>query len=257
MILFVSVLALVFAGISFAAEKDLVAYWNFDEGTGTAVKDQTALKHDGKLVGTASWVDGKFGKAIEFDGKTAYVEVAHADDLAIDTTLTFSVWFRPSVTINAANNGFRLMTKNNDYFFLFNYTDAATGKGLGQLGFLLKDPAGTNHVAHSVTAEWKAGTWYHVAGTFDGKQIKIYINGILETTTDYVGKIGATKLALWIGADDAPSYFPGAIDEVRIYKATSTDAEVKQIMAGPTGVSAVKFSDKSVTSAWGKIKEAR
>lgn len=252
MVLFVGILVLVFVGISFAAEKDIVAYWNFDEGTGQAAKDVTGNKHDGKIVGTPKWVDGKFGKALEFDGKTTYVEVPDATDLAIDTTLTFAAWFKPNVTINAANNGFRMMTKNNDYFFLFNY-DAGGGKGLGNLGFLVKDPSGANHVVDSTTAEWKAGTWYHAAGTFDGKQLKIYINGVLEATADYVGKIGTSKLTLWIGADDAPSYFQGAIDEVRIYKAASTEAEVKQFM---NTIAAVAPSDKSAT-AWGKIKEAR
>ncbi len=253
--LFSSILILVFAGIGFSAEKDLVAYWNFDEGTGQVVKDVTGKGHDGKFVGTPKWVDGKFGKALEFDGKTSYVEVPHADDLAIETNLTFSGWFKPSVTINSTNYGYRLMVKNNDYFFLFNYQDA--GKGLGQLGFLLKDPSGVNHVAHSVTSEWVAGTWYHTAGTFDGKQIKIYINGVLEKAVDYVGKIGNSKLTVWIGADDAPAYFPGVIDDVRIYNATATDAEVKQIMAGPSGVSSLQPSNKSITTTWAYIKEVR
>lgn len=251
--LFIMILTLAFAGICFSAEKDLVAYWNFDEGTGEIVKDVTGNKHDGKFVGAIKWVDGKFGKALEFDGKS-YVEVPHADDLAIETNLTFSAWFKPNVTINSTNYGYRLMVKNNDYFFLFNYKEG--DKGLGNLGFLLKDPGGVNHVAHSTTGEWKAGTWYHATGTFDGKQIKIYINGILEATTDYVGKIGNSKLTVWIGADDAPSYFPGVIDEVRIYKATATDAEVKQIMAGPSGTSSVSF-EKSITTSWGRIKETR
>lgn len=252
--LLIGIFILVFSGICLSAEKDLVAYWNFDEGTGEIVKDVTGNKHDGKFVGTPKWVDGKYGKALEFDGKTSYIEVPHADDLAIETNLTFSAWFKPNVTINSTNYGYRLMTKNNDYFFLFNYKEG--DRGLGNLGFLLKDPKGVNHVAHSVTGEWIAGTWYHAVGTFDGKQIKIYINGVLEATTDYVGTIGNSKLTLWIGADDAPSYFPGVIDEVRVYKATATDAEVKQIMAGPSGTSAVDF-ERSVTTSWGKIKETR
>lgn len=251
LILLVSILVLVFTGISMAAEKDLVAYYPFDEGTGQAVKDMSGNKHDGKIVGTTKWVDGKFGKAIEFDGKTSYVEVADAADLALDTNLTFATWFKPNVLINAANNAYRLMSKNNDYFLLFNYQNL--GVGFGQLGFLVKSATNTNYVAHSTTAEWKIGTWYHAAGTFDGKELKIYINGNLETTAAYVGQIGTSKLALWIGADDAPSYFPGAIDEVRIYKVASTAAEVKVIMSGPD-TNAVQSSYESVTTMWGKIK---
>lgn len=246
LILIAGVLVLVFSGINMAAEEGLVAYYPFDEGTGQAIKDTSGNGHDGKIIGTAKWVDGKHGKAIEFDGKTSYVEVPDAADFAIQTDVTFTVWFKPNVTINAANNAYRMMSKNNDVFFLFNY------EKLGQLGFLVKDPAGANHAVHSTTAEWTSGIWYHVAGTFDGKELKIYINGKLEATMAYEGKIGTSKLALWIGADDYPNYFPGAIDDVRIYKRTLNASDVNGAMELPP--SAIQPSSGSVTTMWGKIK---
>ncbi len=142
-------LTLIMVTQCFSLDKDLVAYWMFDEGTGRIVKDMTGNGHDGKFVGDPKWVTGKFGKALEFDGSSNYVEVPDDPSLAIKKDITFTLWFKPSVTINPANNNYRMLSKNNDYFFLFNY------EKLGQLGFLVKDPGGTNHVVHSVTAEWK------------------------------------------------------------------------------------------------------
>ena len=46
-----------------------VAHWTLDEGTGKSAKDVSGDGHDGELVGDAKWVDGHFGKALEFNGQ--------------------------------------------------------------------------------------------------------------------------------------------------------------------------------------------
>ena len=246
LVLLLGAFLLFISGTCLALDKDLVAYWTFDEAAGQTIKDATGNGHEGKLVNNPKWVDGKFGKALEFDGKTNYAEVPNAPDLAMNTNVTYTLWFKPSVTINAGNNNYRMLSKNNSYFFLFNYVN------LGQLGFIVKDPDGaTNHVVYSNTNEWKSGTWYHAAGTFDGKEIKIYINGILENTLAYNGKAFVSDLTLWIGADDAPSYYAGAIDELRIYKRSLNEAEVKQAMSSP-GASIQPSGKAAIT--WGEIK---
>lgn len=246
LILIAFVLVLFLVGTCFALDKDLVAYWTFDEGTGKTVKDVTGNGHDGKFVGDPKWVEGKFGKAIEFDGKSNYVEVADDPELAIKKNASYATWFRPSITINPANNNYRMLSKNNDYFLLFNY------EKLGQLGFLVKDPGGTNHVVHSNTNEWLEGKWYHVVGTFDGKELKIYINGELENTLSYNGEAGTSGLALWIGADDLPAYYAGAIDDFRIYKRALNNTEVKQAMSG--SAFAIETIGLSALT-WGEIKK--
>ncbi len=53
--------------LAIGAEKDLVGLWAFDEGTGNKVKDLSGNGNDGTISG-AKWVDGKFGKALEFHG---------------------------------------------------------------------------------------------------------------------------------------------------------------------------------------------
>lgn len=233
--------------IAMGGEDFLVGYWPFDEGSGKEVKDASGNGLDGKLVNDPKWVEGKFGKALEFNGQSNYVEVPDARHLAIESDLTFAAWFKPGAAINAANGGYRLMSKNNDYFLLFNY------EKIGQLGFLVKDPGGTNYFVHSVTAEWKGGEWYHAAGTFDGKELMIYINGTLEAKSPYSGKVGTSGLTLWVGADDYPNYFPGAVDEVRIYNKALDEAGIKKMMEGPAAV----HPSGKLTGLWGEIKSHR
>ena len=50
-------------------DKDLLLYFSFGEGKGDAVTDLSKQKNDGEIVGDADWVDGKFGKALEFSDR--------------------------------------------------------------------------------------------------------------------------------------------------------------------------------------------
>lgn len=235
---------IVFIASTIAAEPNLAGYWPFDEGSGKETKDASGNGNHGKFVGNPEWVNGKYGKALRFDGTSSYVVVEDANSISMDADVTYAAWFQPDVTINAGNNVYRMLSKNNDYFLLFNY------EKLGQLGWLIKEPGGTNHVIHSTTAEWLKGEWYHVTGTFDGKEMKIYINGIMEGKLAYSGKVGTSKLALWIGADDFPNYFSGVIDEVRIYNKVLDDTAIKKMMEA--GASVDSSGKTAVT--WGKIK---
>jgi len=58
-----------------AEEQGLLLYLPFDEGSGKVAKDISGNGNDGQII-DAEWVNGKFGKALSFNGKTAYVEVA-------------------------------------------------------------------------------------------------------------------------------------------------------------------------------------
>ena len=237
-----------YVGMAYAiGNQSLVALWTFDEGSGKTLKDITGNGHDGKFVGEPKWVEGKYGGALEFDGTSNYVEVADSDKLDITETLTWATWFKPSVTINSANaSAYRLMSKNDAYFFLFNYEQ------IGNLGFLIKT-SGTNYFVHSKTNEWKEGEWYHVVGTYDGKVLKIYINGELEGEKDHKGSIDASPLTMWIGADDLPHYFPGAIDETHVYNQTLDNDEVKNLMNSAATVEPLM----KLTTTWGVIKFKR
>ena len=244
LILFVGILALIFVNIGLAIDDDdLVAYWPFDDGEAI---DATGNGHDGKLVGPPRSVDGKFGKALEFNGKSDYIVVPNHPDLVLQSGVTYAAWFKPSETINPGNNVYRLLSKNNDYFLMFNFGQ------VGHMAFLVREPGG-DHTIYSTTQEWVEGTWYHVAAIFDGKEVKLFINGEMESHLAFNGKGGDAGLDLWIGGDDLPAFFPGIIDDVRVYKRGITDAEVKQVMKGPNV--AVQPSSESIAITWGKIKD--
>lgn len=238
-----SVLSLfIIASLSLAnvAKDGLVAYWPFDEGTGKAAEDVTGNGHDGKFAGAPKWVDGKFGTALEFDGEEDHVVVSDDAAFAIEENITFMAWFSPGDVLTSR----RLMVKNNSIFVIFDFGNKDS------IDFLVKPD---NTFAESKTTDWKVGEWYHFAGTFDGKTMKVYVNGKLEGEEANNVPIAPSDLELWIGGDDfgrPTDFFPGTIDEVRLYEKTLTEAEIQKVMDTPQDVEA----RGKLATAWGRIK---
>jgi len=81
----------VFSGST--AQEGLIAYLSFDDGTGNVAKDSSGLGNDGQ-VHNAEWVDGKFEKALSFNGTDAYVEIPYNDDFNITEGITLAAWVK-------------------------------------------------------------------------------------------------------------------------------------------------------------------
>ena len=226
--------------IANVAEDGLVAYWPFDEGNGKKAEDVTGNGHDGEFNGNPKWIDGKFETGLEFDGEEDYVAVADDAALAIEENITIMAWFSPNDVLTRR----RLMVKNDSIFVIFDFGNADS------IDFLVKP---NNTFAESKTTDWKIGEWYHFAGTFDGKTMKVYINGKLEGEADNDVPIAPSNLELWIGGDDfgrPTDFFPGKIDEVRLYKKTLSEADIQKVMETPQDVEA----RGKLTTTWGKLK---
>ena len=78
--------------------------WLFDEGKGTAAKDAAGKGLDGVIKGNAKWVNGKFGKALELDGKTAYVEIPKHKN----PTEAITVWHMYAGTFNSKTGEWKI-----------------------------------------------------------------------------------------------------------------------------------------------------
>ncbi|MDE0085018.1 MAG: LamG domain-containing protein [Candidatus Poribacteria bacterium] len=226
--------------IVYAVDDGLVAYWPFNEGAGKTAVDVTGNGHDGKFEGAPKWVDGKFGTALEFDGAGDYVAVADDDALDLTKNITLMAWFSPNDVLTSR----RLMVKNDSIFVIFDFGNK------NSIDFLVKP---NNTHAESTTTDWKVGEWYHFAGTFDGKTMKVYINGKLEGEKANDVPIAPSDLELWIGGDDygrPTDWFPGKIDEVRLYKKALSEAQIQKTMNTPQDVQA----RGKLTTTWAKIK---
>lgn len=232
---------------------ELFAAWSFDKDTAKDVTDVSGKGHNGVGKNTKI-VDGKFGKAMEFDGATSQVEVPHADDLNV-AMVTVEAWVKPSKynALSAVAQKWGDISNRRQYLLCF-VND--------KVRFYMSGKGNTWPQAESKTAV-KTGEWTHIAGTYDGKTIRVYVNGKLDgekSDAQTTEGLFASNIPVWIGGygPDAEfgdnRHFPGVIDEVRFWNGPLSEAEIQESMNKPT--TAVESMGKlSVT--WGKIKAAR
>ena len=152
--------------ISASIGKSLVAHWTFDEGTGTGLKDASGNGHDGEIKGGIKWIDGAFGKALEFDGKTGLATIAKSEKLNFGDDFSVVFWARTTqVQAKNANWWMGGWIINKDMGGQQDTTDWAVANVDGKLAFVTgkKETDKDDIVASTKTIS--AGKWHHIALT--------------------------------------------------------------------------------------------
>jgi parallel beta-helix repeat protein len=206
-------------------ETGLVGCWRFDENAGTTAYDSSGNGNDGTLCGP-EWVQGKNGSALSFDGSDDYVEVPDSPTLN-PSAITVMAWvYFKELSSSFPSNNSMIISKGTDYDANGSFCLFATGPQ----GICLHMKDNGQDVYFIQMVDFVEGEWYHVAGTYDGSEMKIYING--EFTGGWVTNISRTTDAgnLQIGALRKPgeeSWLNGTIDEVRIYDRALSKEEIQ------------------------------
>ena len=243
------VISLILAGVSNAEidPKTAAGIWLFDKGKGGIAEDSSENSYDGELKKNPVWVSGKFGTALEFNGSN-YVELRNSDEgLPFGGTEPFTItaWVKNQ-------NGGTVIGKFNG----------------GVIGaYIVVISGGGTVTFHRETAPWglsgtealPQGKWGHVAATYDGAKMKIYVDGKLDAEQDRGAQNTDTATPVLIGArytGGAPSeFFNGVLDEVALFNVALTKDEIKLVMDGLSPDSAVSPYGKSATT-WASIKSA-
>ncbi len=192
----------------------LQAYWSFDEGAGTVVVDHSGKGNNGSFVNTSTWVGGKRGKAIMFNGTSSYIRVPNSSSLN-PTNLTVSVWAK-SNTSTWNDYGF-LMSKRN--VFVVHPQQNSTG-----INFYIYT---TGWTSVSCTPTTAITNWNLYSFTWNGTNLTAYINGVQCGTTTPVGPINTSDTnPLYIGYDTGTRYFNGSEDDIRIYSRALSATEI-------------------------------
>jgi hypothetical protein len=75
-------------------------------------------------------------------------------------------------------------------------------------------------------------TWTHLAATYSGAQLRLYVNGALVASTPVTGSYAVNSNPLWIGGNAVyGEHFRGKLDDVRVYNRALTLAEIQRDMA--------------------------
>jgi glucose/arabinose dehydrogenase/chitodextrinase len=209
-----------------AAPTGLAAAYSFNEGTGTTAADASGTGNPG-TIGTAAWsTAGKYGNALSFNGTTARVTVPDSASLRLTAGMTLEAWVFPT-TANA--NWRDVIYKGNDDYYL-EATSSASSRPVGGGKF------GGNYGEVYGTTALTANTWTHLAVTYDGATLRLFVNGTQVSSGARTGPIASSSGALSIGGDGPfGQYFSGRIDDVRIYNRALTQAQLQTDMATPVG----------------------
>jgi len=242
-----------YAGID---PKTVVGIWFLDEGSGNVVKDSSGNGNDGKLVENPKWVDGKFGKALELDGKSSYVDCGKDASLDIETgeAVTMCAWVKSNVGSIGSWQAVMAKRDGSSYSYGINFMT-------GSFQVYTSGASGVQGFAYNLPI----GEWVHVAGTMSKNPTELYINGELFGTTGGGGGVSAVAAnPLTIGesfgalkAFGAAEIFNGVIDEAGVFNVVLAEDAINDIMTkglgAATGLGAVEASDKLATT-WAAIR---
>jgi hypothetical protein len=211
-----------------------VAYWKMDESGVSDRTDTVASIVLANSVNSAlrpNSATGIINNAGDFvPASFNYLDTADSSTLSMGANVDFtiSVWFKT----DASPNYQVVLDKNNAS--TYDYRFRIYGGGDNKLHFVIN--TGSDDV--SSTSSISTGTWYHAVVTYDGSNIRLYLNGSLETTYAFSADVtdGAGLLEIGGSTNIGGGFWDGLIDELGIWKRALSGTEVGDLYNGGAGL---------------------
>jgi len=203
----------------------VVGSWHFDEGSGLTAYDTSGNDNDGTLVNGPTWVDGKFGTALDFDREERnYVNMGDILDYITEGSFTLESWIKADTSqyidafiISKSENGNAFSLSLYSYHYgRVRYVRSGTSWGV----------TGNKDVVD--------GQWHHLIylADRDRNALSLYVDGMLDKErTDWTAGSIDVDEPLTIGIKNTGESYPynGVIDEVRIYNRALTAQEISDL----------------------------
>ena len=232
--------------------KNITGMWLFDEGKGGVAVDSSEHGNDGEIHG-AKWVDGKFGKALEFDGAGNWVEVPHSNTVGFKAGVSFTI----TLYFKGDKVGGSLVGKNYEdtsqvlpWYLIWDNGSKNT------VSLYLRDSASTSFPAHGTTpiADDK---WHFIAGRADASSGKasIWVDGKMEAEVDFNKKDGyGTSEGVFHIGRHYDRYTAGIIDDVALFNVALEEEDMDSLMDNGVETAAAVDPVNKLATTWGRIK---
>lgn len=212
-------------------DADLEALWLFEEA-GTRHDDtdnDNDLGDNNTVARTTTHKEGSY--AADFErGNSEYLNIADASQTGLDITGNLSIvgWIRPESIGNALMMIAKYNTSNNNRSYQIQIQADGTVRGL-------LSSNGTAYVDAVGGTTLQAATWYHVAMVYNGTDIRMYLDGSLDTNgadnpQTYSSGIYSSSAQVCVGSrSNVGNYYDGIIDELAIFSRALSADEVASI----------------------------
>ncbi|MDZ4059179.1 MAG: LruC domain-containing protein, partial [Bacteroidales bacterium] len=195
-----------------------ISAWSFNESSGDIAYDSHSSNNG--LISNALRVGGIKGNALYFNGINSNVNINHTPQLAPSEAITMMAWIYPE-----ENRTSKIFQKG-DWDGHGIWMDLWKG---WSVGIRMENDSGNS-------VEWGSGRpilneWYHLAMTYNGSVLSLYINGTLRNSKPVTGKLKVNSRNLSIGSDNGvQKFFKGKIDDVMIFGVALTPEEIRDIV---------------------------
>ncbi len=251
------ILMLIMFTISFAhavdePEDSLILYMSFDKIDGKGTIDHSKYENHGEMINGPKHVQGKFGKALEFNGKDDWVEIPHHETLTVDKNVTVMAWIhteRHTGPDDAQWQGILAKGNNPRSYSLW------TERNSKCLHFSVGPPNGGGSVCKG---EVKLNEWQHVVAQVDNGTHRYWINGEkvgeVGNKPDPPGAADTSPVVIGTAGGGGIRYFLGMIDEVRLWNRALTEEEVNEQMEKGHFEFFTVDPQYKLTTTWGNLK---
>ncbi|MBC8457581.1 MAG: LamG domain-containing protein [Deltaproteobacteria bacterium] len=238
------IVSLMFAGISDAEinPETCTGMWLFD---GNA-DDSSENNNDGTIMGDPQWVDGKFGKALEFNGVDDYVDLPQLAEQT-NQPLSFTAWIKWGGSTATVRG-------------IWGYTNTATVNchfEVRAAGMRLR----LGDINNTGMTNPPVNQWAFVGFTYDGTTARYYLDALeVGSLAGNTGTIFGPEAALghMVGVSDSGRFFDGLIDDAGLFNIALSEDDIQAIMnqglGRALGITAVSSAGKLATT-WAEIKK--
>lgn len=228
---------LAFSSISMGADPNLVGWWKFDEGSGTAAIDSSGNGLDGTINGNPTWGAGSpYDKSgfLLFDGAGDFVDINYtAQGALLLPEYTVALWFR-------VDGG----TGHRDIFSAYTFTEGANPRhgillelrDTGVLRYIHRHPFAEGGIGGEnvyTTTTYNDGRWHHVALVRSAGERVVYVDSKEVGSSTEVTSAFDAPMRVVVGVLDHSRnmrYWNGALEDIRIYNRPLSLAEVQGII---------------------------
>jgi len=224
---------------------NLVAYYNFNEGSGSTANDASGNGNNGTINGAtySAMTPFQSGYSLGFNGTSSNVNIGSGSDLNITGPITMSAWIKTS-----AFGGY--------YHIIGGYQPSSPYPGYGFLVGGIPGSTTDGHLAYwsGANGAWveghtavNDGNWHFVAVTETGTSAQFYIDGVADGAAVTTSEPNSYTGSRTIGEGDAGYYWNGSLDDVRIYSAALSANAIANLYNNGPGYAVGAANEQTVS----------